>query len=87
MSRSSRWSLSREADGEDVWECAMRGVPPGVALAREPSEALCRCSCAPSTAAANALPPDAARSAACEWDAVTPLTRAKHARCLSSHLT
>ncbi len=63
MSRSSRWSLSREALGVDM--AASRGVPLALALASDPSDALCRCSCAlPSTAAANA-PPDDARSAAC----------------------
>lgn len=62
MRRSSRWSLSREALGVDRWE--RRGVPLALALARDPSDALCRCSCAPTTAAANA-PPDDARSAAC----------------------
>ncbi len=65
--RSSRWSLSREALGVEMWE-AIRGVPLALILAIDPSDALCRCSCAPSTAAASA-PPDDARSAACASDA------------------
>jgi hypothetical protein len=57
MSRSSRWRVSSEALGVEMW----RGVPLWLCDCSDPSDALCRCS---SMAFAKA-DPEAARSAAC----------------------